>query len=108
MIEMNQETIIEKINTDKRNLLQHPSYSHYYKTLKYFTFPEKITVQEGINTSKKVELWQLTDLRGCVGSPYEIVLNPLTDNYGLISFLDENDAVFLGDYGSLADTIDAL
>lgn len=107
-MEMNKETIVEKINTDRRNLLQHSSYSNYYETLKCFTSPENITVQDGFNTSKKVELWQLTDLRGCVGSSYEIVLNPLTDSYGLIFFLNENDAVFLGDYGTLEDTIDAI
>ena len=105
---MNKETIIEKINTDKRNLLQHPSYMNYYETLKYFTNPENIAVQDGVKSSKKLKLWQLTDLRGCVGSSYEIVLNSLTENYGLISFLNEKDAVFLGDYGSLADTIDAI
>ena len=59
---MNKETIIEKINTDKRNLLQHPSYMNYYETLKYFTNPENIAVQDGVKSSKKLKLWQLTDL----------------------------------------------
>ena len=70
--------------------------------------PKKIELLKDLETLETIFVWLITDHKNDTPSNYRIVFNPETTQFGLEMTMESNQNWYMGDYGSLEETLSSL